>query len=78
MNKFLGMKIFWMFFGGHHTIGLYLGVISMHFWGLFLRSRDRMGIFFGVAKNSNIFWGCLKFPIFFWGVNSRCWARAYV
>ena len=26
----LGMKILWIFFGGH-KIGLYLGVISMHF-----------------------------------------------
>ena len=28
---FLGMKILWIFFGGHHKIGLYLGVSSMHF-----------------------------------------------
>ena len=27
----LGMKILWIFFGGLHKIGLYLGVISMHF-----------------------------------------------
>ena len=26
-----GMKIMWIFFWGHHKIGLYLGVISMHF-----------------------------------------------
>ena len=25
------MKILWIFFGGNHKIGLYLGVISMHF-----------------------------------------------
>ena len=25
------MKILWIFLGGHHKIGLYLGVISMHF-----------------------------------------------
>ena len=31
MNILLGMKILWMFFGGHHKIGLSLGVISMHF-----------------------------------------------
>ena len=30
-NIFLGMKILWIFFGGHHKIGLYLGVISMHY-----------------------------------------------
>ena len=28
---FFGMKILWIFFFGHHKIGLYLGVISMHF-----------------------------------------------
>ena len=31
INIFLGMKILWMFFWGHHKIGLYLEVISMHF-----------------------------------------------
>ena len=31
MNNFGGMKILWIFLGGHHKIGLYLGVISMHF-----------------------------------------------
>ena len=30
MNIFWGMKILWIFLGGHHKIGLYLGVISMH------------------------------------------------
>ena len=28
---FWGMKILWIFVLGHHKIGLYLGVISMHF-----------------------------------------------
>ena len=28
---FQKMKILWIFLGGHHKIGLYLGVISMHF-----------------------------------------------
>ena len=28
---FWSMKILWIFFGGRHKIGLYLGVISMHF-----------------------------------------------
>ena len=31
MNILLGMNLLWMFFWGHHKIGLYLGVISMHF-----------------------------------------------
>ena len=48
MNIFEGMKILWIFLGGHHKIGLYLGVISMHFrvfsqgqgteWGMFFTS----------------------------------------
>ena len=43
---FWDVKILWIYFGGHHKIGLYLGVISMHFmvfseglgtkWGYFL------------------------------------------
>ena len=49
----------------------------MQFRVFFLRSRYRIGIFYGVAKISNIFLGCLKFLIFF-GVNGRCWVRAYV
>ena len=28
---FGGMKILWIYLGGHHKIGLYLGVISMYF-----------------------------------------------
>ena len=61
-NIFGGMKILWIFFGGHHNIELYFGVIFMHF-SRFLRSLYRMGIFFWVAKISNIFLGCLKFLI---------------
>ena len=31
-NKYiLGYEILWIFFWGHHKIGLYLEVISMHF-----------------------------------------------
>ena len=30
INIFWGMKILWIFLWGHHKIGLYLGVISMH------------------------------------------------
>ena len=36
--------------GGHHVVGLYLGVISMRFRVFFFTSR--------------IFWGLLKFQIF--------------
>ena len=35
MNIFWGMKILWIFFGGHHKICLYLEVISMHFRVIF-------------------------------------------
>ena len=59
------MKILLIFFGGHHKIGLYLGVISMHFRVFSEGQGTEWGIFFGVAKISNIFLGCLKFLIFF-------------
>ena len=35
------------------------------FLGLFLRSRYRMGVFWGVAKISNIFWGSCEIPVVF-------------
>ena len=53
MNIFGDMKIYGYFFlegGGHHEIGLYLGVISMHLRVFSLRQG-----FLGVAKISNIF-----------------------
>ena len=53
-NILLGMKILWMFFWGHYKIGLYLGVISMHFKVFSPGSRYRIGDIFGVAKISNI------------------------
>ena len=56
-KKNWGIKILWKFLRGHDTIELYLGVISMHFWGLFLRSRYRMGIFSGFVKLQILFWG---------------------
>ena len=43
---FLGMKILWIFFGGHHKISLYLGVISMHFW-VFFKVKVQNGGYFG-------------------------------
>ena len=73
---------FWIFLGGHHKIRLVLGVISMHLES-FLRSRYRIGIFFGVAKISNIFIGrrgegVLHIPNIYFGVNGRCWVQAYI
>ena len=82
---------FFFFFlggGGHYEIGLLFisfflrgeGVISIHFKS-FLRSRYRMGIFFG-PQNFKYFWVCLIFLIFLFGggggLNSRCWVQAYV
>ena len=55
------MKNLWIFFWGHHKIGLYLGVISMHF-----------RVFFkGNVQNMGYFWGLLKFQIFL-GVLEIC------
>ena len=50
------MKILLIFFGGHHKIGLYLGVISMHF-RVFSYGQDTEWVFGGVAKISNIVLG---------------------
>ena len=60
------MDIFW---GCHHKIGLYLGVISMHFrvfsYGPGTEHAE-WGIFFGVPKISNIF-GVPEIPDIFGG-----------
>ena len=54
---FAGYEDFVEFFGGHHKIGLYLGVISIH-----------LGSFHKVkVQNGGYFLGLLKFQIFFWG-----------
>ena len=47
MKFFWVMKILCIFLGGHHKIGLHLGVILYAFLGLFLMSRYRMGVFWG-------------------------------
>ena len=67
MNIFGGYEDFVDIFLGSSQNWASLRVISMQFRVFFLRSRYRIGIFFGVAKISNIFLGCLKFLIFFWG-----------
>ena len=54
-------------FGGHHKIGLYLGVISIHFRVSSKVQGTEWGVIFRVAKISNIFLQCLKFLIFFGG-----------
>ena len=56
MNIFWGMKILWIFLGGHHKIGLYLGVISMQFIVSSLGQGTEWGIIFGLLK-FKIFYG---------------------
>ena len=41
----LGIKILWILFGGHHNIGLYLGVIFMHF-RVFFKVKVQNGEYF--------------------------------
>ena len=80
MNILLGMKILCMFFfwgGGDHIIGLYLGVVSMHFRVLFYGQGTGLGIFLGWLK-FRIFLGVLEIPDIYFGMNGRCSARAYV
>ena len=65
---FWGYGDFGLYFLDHRNIGLYLGVISMHFIVFSKGQSTEWWIFFGVAKSFNIFLGCLKFLIFFfWG-----------
>ena len=61
------MKILWIFFGGHHKIGLNLAVISMHFRVFSSGQGTEWGYFFGVGKISNTFWGVLVIPDILWG-----------
>ena len=57
MNIFWGMKILWIFSLGHHKIGLYLRVISMHFRVFSSGQGTEWGIFFWVAKIQIFFGG---------------------
>ena len=54
MDIFGGSSQNWTIFRGHFYA----------FFGLFLRSRYKMGDIFWVAKISNIFW-VLEIPVFF-------------
>ena len=58
------MKTLWIFLG-HHKIGLYLGVISMHFRVSSLGQGTEWRVIFCVAKISNIF-GVLEIPDISW------------
>ena len=50
-----GYENFVDFLGGHHKIGLYLSIISMHFRVFSKGQCTGWRIFLGVAKVSNIF-----------------------
>ena len=56
------MKILWIFFWGHHKIGLYFGVIFMHF-RVFVQNGD---IFLG-CKNFKKNFGVLEISDIFLG-----------
>ena len=66
-DYFRGMKILWIFFWGHHKIGLYLEVISKHFRVFSEGKRTEWRIFFGLLKVQISNLGCLKLLIFFGG-----------
>ena len=67
VDIFLGSSQNWTIFKGHFYA----------FYGLFLRSRYRMGLFLGFLK-LKIFFGVLEIPDIFFVVKGRCWVRAYV
>ena len=58
------MKIFVDIFWGHHKIGLYLGVISIHFRVFSKGQGTECGIFFWLLK---YFFGVLEITNYFWG-----------
>ena len=64
-NKyFFGLKILWLNIWGNHKIGLYLGVIFMHF--RVLSYGQNRGYFLGLLK-FQIFFGMLEIPHIFGG-----------
>ena len=67
MNIFLGYEDFVDIFWGHHKNWTILRGHFYALYGLFLRSRYRIGDKFWIAKISNIFWGVLEIPDIFWG-----------
>ena len=54
---FWGYEAFKDIFWGHHKIGLYLGVLSMHYRVFSYGQGTEWGVFLGVAKFTNIFGG---------------------
>ena len=76
MTIFGGMKILWIFFWGHHKIGLVWGSF-LCILGSVIKVNVQNWDIFWVAKISNIFLGAWN-SWYFLGVNGRCWVRAYV
>ena len=62
---FLGYEDFVDIFGGSSQNKILFKGHFSAFLGLLLKSRYRMGVFWGVAKISNILGGFLKFLFFF-------------
>ena len=65
------MKTLDIFLGGHHKIGLYKGVISIHFRVFSEGQGTEWGMFFWVAKISIFLGGVFKITGIF-GVKGRC------
>ena len=63
---FFGYEDFVDILGGHHKIGLYLGVISMHFSVFSLCQGQNEEYFLGLLKFQRLL-GYLKFLIFLGG-----------
>ena len=66
-DYFGGYEDFVDIFWGHHKIGLYLEVISIHFRVFSEGKRTDWRIFFGLLKVQIFNLGCLKFLIFLGG-----------
>ena len=72
-NVFWGfrkMNIFWVsrfcgYIFGHYNIGIYLGVISMHF-RVFFKVKIQNGEYFFSCKNFK-YLGVFEIPNIFWG-----------
>ena len=64
--NFLGYEDVVDIFWGHHKIGLYLGIISMHFRVFSQGQGTECGIFLGLLK-FQIFLGVLENPDFLGG-----------
>ena len=57
MNIFWGTNILWIFLGGHHKIGLDLGVISLYFRVFSLGKYTKPRYSFGLQKFQICFGG---------------------